>query len=77
MTAAIVAATFQHIYKALQIGINIGMRIIDRMTHAGLGRQMHHIFEPVLSKQLRDRGPIGELKPHEAETRIGAKQIQS
>ena len=52
MTASIVPAAFQHIEKTLEIGIGIGMRMVDRIAHAGLGGEMDHLRKAVLGKQL-------------------------
>jgi hypothetical protein len=35
----VVPASLQHVNKALEIGIHIGMRMINRCAHAGLGRK--------------------------------------
>ena len=44
-------APFQHIDEAFEIGVDIGVRMIDRMTHAGLRREMHHLGKAVCGKQ--------------------------
>ena len=44
-------ATFQHIDETFEVGVDIGMRMIDRMTHARLRREMDHPGKPVLGEQ--------------------------
>ena len=51
MAASMMPATFQHIDEALEIGVDIGMRMIDRITHAGLRREMHHPGKAVFGEQ--------------------------
>ena len=45
MPAAIVPAAFQHIDEALDVGIDIGVRIFERIAHAGLRREMNDDWE--------------------------------
>src|SRR5436190_2038724 len=40
MPAAVMPAAFQDVGEALQIGVHIGVRLPERMAHAGLGSQM-------------------------------------
>ena len=67
MLAAIVPAAFQHIEEALHVGIDIGVRIVQRMAHAGLRREMDDMREFVLGEQLRGAVAIGKIVPDEAE----------
>ena len=72
MLAAVMAAAFQHVQKALEIGVEIGFRMGDRMSHAGLGCEMHHMREFVFLEQLRRRGAVGKIEPDEFEmVRLG------
>ena len=36
-----VPAAFQDVEEADEIGVDIGVRILQRVAHAGLGRQVH------------------------------------
>ena len=70
MPAVMVPASFQDIEKAFEIGIGIGMRMIDRISHPGLGRQMDHGRKPMLRKQLADRRTVRQIHLHETELRV-------
>jgi hypothetical protein len=60
--AATMAATFQDIEKTGEIGIEICVRIFQRVTNAGLRREMHDRYDLVLAL-----APYTELE--EANTR--------
>ena len=51
MFAAVVPAALQHVDEALDIGVDIGVRMVDRITHAGLSREVDHHLKPVLREQ--------------------------
>ena len=51
MLAAVVAATFQHVDEALDIRIDIGVRILQRITDAGLGSKVHHDWKSMVLEQ--------------------------
>ena len=55
MPAAVMAAAFQHVDEALQVGIHVGVRIGQRMAHAGLRGEMDDVGKLVRRKQRRDR----------------------
>ena len=76
MTAFIVPASFQNIDKALEIGVDVGMGMIDRMAHAGLGREVDHHRKPMLGKQRSHRRTIRQIGLHETEPRILAQDVQ-
>src|SRR5262245_47858725 len=66
MPAAVVAAALEHVEKALQVGVDIGMRIDQRMPHAGLRGEMHDLRKLVLGEQRRHAGAVGEVELDEA-----------
>ena len=45
MPAAVVPAAFEHVEEAGQVGVDIGVRIDQRMAHAGLRGEMHDTGE--------------------------------
>ena len=65
MLAAVVAAAFENIGEAYDVGIDIGVRVDQRMPHAGLRRQMHHIGKPAHGEEARHTGTVGEIELHE------------
>ena len=76
MTALIVPTSFQHVGKAIEIGIDIGMGMIDRMSHSRLGRKMHDHLEAMACKQRRDRRTIHEVGLHKGEVGMLAQDLQ-
>ena len=40
--APLVPAALQHVEEADEVGVDIGVRVLERVAHAGLGREMHH-----------------------------------
>src|SRR6266850_1112509 len=61
MATCVMPASLQHIEEADEIGIGIGMRMIDRMAHTGLCCEMDHHREPVCCKKLIDRRAVREI----------------
>ena len=54
MANPLVAATLQDCSKANQIALQIGRRVLDRVTHPRLGGEMHHPVGAQLGKQSGD-----------------------
>ena len=68
MPAAVVAAAFQHVDEALDVGIDIGVRIFKRIAHAGLRREMDDMRETVLAaNSAATAGAVGEIELDETE----------
>ena len=67
MAAAVVTAAFQDIGEADQIGVDIGIRVGQRVAHAGLGGEMHDVWKAVLGEQRGHGGAVGEIELGEAE----------
>ena len=61
MAALRMPATFEHVEEAREVGVNVGMRIDQRMTHAGLRGEMHDIGKAMRSEQFRHRPAIGNI----------------
>ena len=74
MAAAGVAAAFQHIDEADEICVHIGMRIDQRMPHAGLRREMDDEGKTMLGEQGRSGGAVRQVQAHEAEI-LGAGEL--
>src|SRR5882672_1539487 len=51
--------------------------MLDRIAHAGLGREVHHESKTMLRKQCGDRRTIREIGRHETELRMAAQDIQT
>ena len=77
MPAAVMAAAFEHIGKALKVGVHIGLRILKRIAHAGLRGEMHDVGKFFRLEQCRNGGAIGEIKLDEAEAVVAFKLLQA
>ncbi len=76
MTAAIMPASLQHVEKSREIGIYIGMRMIDRVANTGLGGEMHHRLELAFCKECGDRLALGKVHQHEGKAWIRIQVVQ-
>ena len=55
-------AALQHIEETDQIGVDIGVRVGERMAHARLRREMNHDRESIGLKQGRHAGTVREVE---------------
>ena len=70
MLDAVVPAALEHVQRAVDVAPHVGVRILQRIAHAGLRGEMHHARELLAREQRRNRRGIGEIELHEAETRV-------
>ena len=76
MTAAIVPASFQTIGEADQIGVDIGVRIFKRVSHARLCGQMDDDGKAIPREQRRHRHAIRHVEPFELKAWVVAQDIE-
>src|SRR6266480_2067748 len=76
MTALVVPAAFQNIDKAFEIGIDVSVRMIDEVAHAGLGREVDHHPKAVFCEQRSHQRTIREVGLQETEPQIRAQDLQ-
>jgi hypothetical protein len=57
-----VPASFQDVDEALEIGIGVGMRVLQRVPYAGLSCEMDHAGKAMLLKQRLDTGTISQVE---------------
>ena len=62
MLHRMLAAGFQNMGHAQQIGLCISMRILDRVAHPGLRRQVNHRIRALFGKQGIQRRPVGHVQ---------------
>src|SRR5437016_4547254 len=67
MFGVTMTAAFEDIEKPREIGIKISMRILQRITNAGLRREMNDRSELGLPKNPFDIPPLGEIDLVESE----------
>lgn len=66
MPAAIVPASLEDRREAGEVGVDIGKRIHQGMTNAGLRRQVHDIGKLMLLEERCRCLAVGEINRHEA-----------
>lgn len=76
MLHRVVAASLEHVEEADEVALQVGARVLDRVTHARLGGEVHHDVEAVLSEQALDEGGIAQVATHESKAalRVGLGQ---
>ena len=70
MPGTSVAASFQDIEEADKIGIGVGMRIGQRITHSRLRREVNHMGKAMRSEQLRHRFAVRNVELLEPEVGV-------
>ena len=62
MRGAAVAATFENVEKAREIGIEVGMGILQRVAHARLRGQVHHRTEAAVAEDGLGTLAVGKIE---------------
>ncbi len=75
---AVVPAALQHVHEADHVAVDVGVRILDRVPHSGLCREVDHLLESTGGEQRVHPCPIGdvELAEREAGTPGQARQTR-
>ena len=72
----VMAAAFENVAKTDQVALDIGVRVAQRVTYAGLSRQMDDALESFVGEQRAQRRGIGDVHAQEAEVGVRFKAIQ-
>ncbi len=67
MLGAVVPAAFQYVEEAQQIGFRVGMRVGERIAHAGLRRHVDDVARLERGEQAGGRLAVGEVEAAEVE----------
>ena len=67
MLGLAMAAAFENVEKAGEIGIEIGVRVLQRIAHAGLRGEMHDRTEIAVAKHRLGDFAVGEIELVKAE----------
>src|SRR5262249_5322144 len=62
--------------EADEIGVGVGMRVDQRMTHARLRGEMHDMREALLLEQRRHAGAVSEVELGETERRMPGQFVE-
>ena len=68
MLDAVVTAALQHVQRAGQVAVGVGVRVLDRVAHARLRREVHDALERALREQRLHGRAVGEVDPLEPES---------
>jgi hypothetical protein len=77
MLDAVLAAAFEDIRETEQIAVHVGGGMGQRVTHAGLRREMDHPIETTVRKERRHRRPVGDIHLDEAEIPLPRQAMKS
>ena len=72
MLDAVVPARFEHVQKAHDVALQVGVRVRDAVAHAGLRRHIHDLLELFAFHQAVERGFV--VDGHPDETAIGQRR---
>ena len=67
MRDAAMAAAFQHIAEADEVGVDIGLGMLDGVAYASLSCEMDHMARPVAGEDISGGGAISQGQALEAE----------
>ena len=73
MAHAAVAAAFEHAAEADQVRVDVGLRVVDRVAHAGLGGEMDHGLEALAAEKRLHRPGVGDVRFDELESRFARR----
>lgn len=68
MLHRVAPASLQYIEEPYQVAVYVGLGVLDGVSHTGLGGQVHHNVEAVLSEQALYQRGIAQVAAHEGET---------
>ena len=69
----VVTASFKHIDKAHQVRTDIGLGILQGITHTGLGGKIHHALGPMIAECRGDGIGIFEIMLQVGETPVAGQ----
>ena len=73
---AMAAAVLQHAGDAGEIAGHVGVRMIERVAHAGLRGEVHDLLRAVRVEHRRERGGVGDVHLLEAKAGMRGERSQ-
>ena len=67
MLDTVMAAAFQNVQGADDVAFDVGMRVLERVTHAGLRGEVDDLLETFLREQRFHRRAVLEIDAHHRE----------
>lgn len=68
MAAALMTTPLEHIERAANVAIDVGVRMGQRISHTRLRTEMHDPVEAMLRKERCHGGIVGQILPDELKT---------
>ena len=76
MLGTMLSTGFQHIEETHQIRLAIDLRVVQRVTHTRLSRQMHHLGKALFAEQIQQCRLVDDVHFQEAKTRQARKFLE-
>src|SRR3546814_4819012 len=67
MLDAVVAAGLEDVHEADDVGVDVGVRVLERVAHAGLGGEVDHPLRLEVGEGRVERGAVLERRAPEGE----------
>jgi hypothetical protein len=72
-----VAATLEHVHEADDVAVHVGVRILQRVAHPGLRREVDDTLELLFCEQRSHALAVGDIELDEAETCVRLQSRQA
>jgi hypothetical protein len=69
-------AALQHVHEADEVAVDVGMRVLQRIAHAGLRRQVDHAVEALAGKQPLHAGAVGDVELTKRKRSCGCRRAR-
>ena len=76
MFDTVVTAALEHVRRAHDVAVDVGERVLDRVTDPRLRREVDHPLELLLREEIRHPRAIREVELDEAEARERAQLLE-
>ena len=76
MLDAVVTAALQHVQRADDVGVDVGMRVLQPVADAGLGAEMNDPLRPSFGEEPLHAGAVGEVQLVEGEALAPLKLVE-
>src|SRR6266436_1762738 len=77
MLYVVAPTTFNNVQKSGDIALYVDMRVVDRVAHPGLGRQMDYSLESFALKDNLHCGSVGDVQFEETEICVLLEHLQA
>jgi len=72
-----VTASFQHVEGPGHVAVDVSLRILERVAHARLRRQVHDPREALAREQCADLRGVRQIELHEAEGGVAFEPLEA